>query len=85
MRRYSSQGDGDRGIYVGVDVHLRQWHVTVRSIDSELFSASIPGDWPSLSSVLSRYSGDRVELVYEAGFSGYWLPIRWWPGEPRVW
>ena len=73
MQRYGSEESGDRDIFVGVDVQLRQWHVTVRTMESELFSASIPASWLSLSKVLSRYSGDRVEVVYEAGFSGYWL------------
>ncbi len=42
-------------------------------MDQELFTGNIPGSWEALISVLSRYPPDRVTVVYEAGFSGYWL------------
>lgn len=76
MRRYGFEGSGDSVIYVGIDVHLRQWHVTIRTDEVELFSGSIPGTWSALSSLLGRYEPDRVMAVYEAGFSGYWLHDR---------
>lgn len=73
MSRYDRMDSVDNDIYVGVDIHLRQWHVTVRTMDQELFTGSIPGSWDALSSVLSGYRPERVSVVYEAGFSGYWL------------
>jgi len=73
MSRYEGMVGDDSSIYVGIDIHLRQWHVTIRTMEQELFCGSIPGSWKSLSSVLSGYRPDRVTVVYEAGFSGYWL------------
>lgn len=73
MSRYDRIVRDDSSIYVGIDVHLRQWHVTIRTMDQELFSGSIPGSWESLASVLSGCRPDQVTVVYEAGFSGYWL------------
>jgi len=73
MSRYGFVDSEDSTIYVGIDIHLRQWHVTIRTMGVELFSGSIPGSWLALSSLLGRYEPDRVMAVYEAGFSGYWL------------
>ena len=30
-------------VFIGIDLHLRSWHVTVRTEEDELFSGSIPG------------------------------------------
>lgn len=73
MRRYRTKVVEDSEIFIGVDVHLRQWHVTVRTLDEELISCSIPGSWLAFERLLSRYRGCSVQVVYEAGFSGYWL------------
>ena len=62
-----------KDIFVGVDLHRHRWHVTVRDEDVELFSAWIPGSWEALHRVLSRYEGLRVQVVYEAGYFGFWL------------
>jgi transposase len=63
-------------VYVGVDLHRRRWHVTARTADSELFSASIEGTWEALRRVLDRYRGRHVEVAYEAGYFGYRLHDR---------
>jgi transposase len=63
-------------VYVGVDLHRRRWHVTARTAETELFSASIEGTWDALRRVLDRYRGHHVEVVYEAGYFGYWLRDR---------
>jgi len=60
-------------IFVGVDVHLSSWHVTVRSADVVMRRASITGGWDDLRKLLSVYQASRVTVVYEAGFSGFWL------------
>jgi transposase len=60
-------------VFVGIDLHLRRWHVTVRTIEAELFSASIDGTWEALLRVLQRFPDHPVETVYEAGYFGYWL------------
>lgn len=76
MRSYGEDGFEKRGIFVGIDVHLRQWHVTIRDREAELFSGNIPGRWEDLEKLLNRYRRDRIGVVYEAGYSGFWLHDR---------
>jgi len=73
MGRYVEKELEGRGIFVGIDIHLRQWHVTIMRKDVELFSGNIPGHWEDLKKLLSRYDGEELCAVYEAGFSGFWL------------
>lgn len=73
MVRYSgSRYDASR-IYVGLDVHVRHWQVTVRTIDAEQWRGRIPGDWESLRKILERYRDRAIAVVYEAGYCGFWL------------
>jgi len=60
-------------VFVGIDLHKLKWHVTVRTVDLELFSGSIPGKWEALKRILERYKGHRIITVYEAGYFGFWL------------
>lgn len=65
-----------KALFVGIDLHKAQWHVTVVSEDRcTLFSNRIPGQWISLRRVLSKYrkQAGTISAVYEAGFMGYWL------------
>ena len=50
MRQPKHQVTSEEDLFVGIDLHKIRWHVTIRTVDLELFSASIPGNW-SLSSV----------------------------------
>jgi transposase len=67
--------DGET-IFVGIDMHQRQWRVTIRTVEVEFLNASIPGDWQSLRHSPEQYHGHPVEVVYEAGCFGYWLHDR---------
>lgn len=69
-------------IFVGVDVHLSSWHVTVRTRDMIVGQATIGGGWAGLKQMVSRWRPEQVVIVYEAGFSGFWLSdeIREWGG-----
>jgi transposase len=60
-------------VFVGIDLHKRTWHVTIRTFDIELFSGSIPGLWKNLEPLLKRYSEHKIIAVYEAGYFGFWL------------
>lgn len=60
-------------IYVGVDLHNKSWHVTIRTFDLEVFNGSIPGTWEALRTLLARYPGHPIKVVYEAGYFGFWL------------
>jgi transposase len=73
MERYRESPEKRKRIYVGVDMHRLQWHVTVRTEDAELFVGSIPGKWDSLKKLLDRYKEYEKEVVYEAGYFGFWL------------
>ena len=73
MRKRRRELAGTEDIFVGVDLHRRRWHVTIRTVDVELFSGSIEGKWESLRRLLGRYRGHRIQVVYEAGYFGFWL------------
>lgn len=73
MEKYKQVAMETNTIYVGIDVHKRSCHVTVRTVAQELWQGSISADWKDLEKVLQRYSGQKISVVYEAGFSGFWL------------
>jgi len=60
-------------IYMGLDVHRRTWHLTVRTATKELQKMSLPADWTALQKIIDRYGANRVQIVYEAGYFGYSL------------
>ena len=76
MRRPKHQMTNGEDLFVGIDLHKQRWHVTIRTRDIELFSASIPGTWESLQRVLTRYSDHSMQAVYEAGYFGFRLHDR---------
>jgi len=86
MVRYPQVRCDASRIYVGVDVHVRHWQVTVRTIDAEHWRGRIPGDWESLRKILERYRSQAITVVYEAGYCGFWLQdeIKAWGGECLV-
>ena len=76
MRRPKHQVTSGEDLFVGIDLHKTRWHVTIRTVDLELFSASIPGNWESLQRILARYAGHQLQAVYEAGYFGFRLHDR---------
>ena len=76
MRRPKHQVTSGEDLFIGIDLHKIRWHVTIRTVDLELFSASIPGNWESLQRILARYAGHQLEAVYEAGYFGFRLHDR---------
>jgi hypothetical protein len=68
MRRSKHQVTGGEDLFVGIDLHKTRWHVTIRTMDLELFSANIPGTWEALHRVLVRYAGHSLQAVYEARY-----------------
>lgn len=75
MARYPLEAWFGKRLFVGIDLHRKMWHVTVLTEDEvTLFSNNIPGTWPALKNVLSKFeeAGD-ISAVYEAGYAGYWL------------
>jgi hypothetical protein len=43
MRRYKQITVQGKSLFVGIDLHQLQWHVTIRTEDAEIFSGIIPG------------------------------------------
>ena len=63
-----------QNIYIGIDVHLKSWSVTVLSENSVLKKFSQVPDASSLFKFLSvNYPGASYHSVYEAGFCGFWI------------
>jgi transposase len=73
MGKYRKVDQKASTIYVGVDVHKRTWHVTVRTVEQEVWRGGITADWDVLEKILRHYSDYRISVVYEAGYSGFWL------------
>ena len=44
--------DKSETIFIGIDLHKRTWHVTIRTFEIELSSGSIPGSWKNLEPLL---------------------------------
>jgi len=76
MRRPKHQMTGGEDLFVGIDLHKHRWHVSIRTVDVEVFNASIPGTWEALQRVLARYAGHPLQAVYEAGYFGFRLHDR---------
>ena len=60
-------------VYVGIDVHKRQWKVSVMVSDVLHKTFSQPPDPEKLSKHLRKYyPGAKYKAAYEAGCFGYW-------------
>ena len=63
-----------QNIFVGFDVHLNSWKVTVMTEKLTHKTFSQPPDAGALYSYLSRnFPGANYHSAYEAGFCGYWI------------
>lgn len=61
-------------LYIGIDVHLKSWHVTISSRSIVLQSFSQPPTVDALITYLEkRYPDCLYQSVYEAGFCGFWI------------
>ena len=66
-----------QNIYVGIDVHLKSWSVTILSETSVLKQMSQGADPDALHRFLtSHYPEAEYYSVYEAGFCGFWIHDR---------
>lgn len=60
--------------FVGIDVHKKQWTVTIRNNKLVLKTYTMNASPAELSNYLyRRYPGGEYYSVYEAGFAGYWI------------
>jgi len=60
--------------YVGIDVHKKRWSVTIRNNDMRIKTYSMDPSPDLLVSQLKHHYPDGVyHLVYEIGFTGFWI------------
>ena len=66
-----------QSFYIGIDVHKKQWYVTIRSNGMELKTFSMSPNPEELSRYMERkYPWGKYHSVYEAGYCGFWIDRR---------
>jgi transposase len=60
-------------VYVGIDVHKKDWTVHIVCEGETVYHATLPPDSQGLVRLLNRLEASEVHTVYEAGPTGYWL------------
>lgn len=73
MNAYNRLVASDEKVFMGLDVHIKSWHLTVRSEHQEVKQMSIPPQWEVLRGIIERFGAERTQVVYEAGYFGYGL------------
>lgn len=77
MRQRKALDFKGQNIYVGIDVHLKSWPVTVLSETSVMKKFSQrPGPEALHKFLVTNYPGANYQSVYEAGFCGFWIHER---------
>ena len=60
--------------FIGIDVHKKNWKVTIQSNQIQLKTFSMNPSAEQLATYMQkRYPGGQYYSVYEAGFWGYWI------------
>jgi transposase len=75
MRKDNKNYFSKTDIYVGLDVHKKSWAVSiyVENIYYKSFSISPPSSKVLIEFLEKNFIGGRYHVVYEAGFSGFWI------------
>ena len=76
MSRNKDKGIDFKGqhFYIGLDVHKKKWSVTIRNSGLKLKTYSMDPSPETLKAHLeSHYPGGTFQLVYEVGFTGFWI------------
>ena len=61
-------------IFVGIDVHRKNWSITIRTQKIKLKTFSMNPSPKELVRYMSKeYPGAEYHSVYEAGYSGFWI------------
>ena len=70
-KNYFSETD----IYIGLDVHKKNWDVSiyVEAIFNKSISISPPLTKTLIDILKKNFPGGNYHIVYEAGFSGFWI------------
>ena len=71
---YNKLDFSNQTIFVGIDVHLKQWKVTILGQHCSFKTFSQPADSAVLiKHLLSNFPNASIRCAYEAGFSGFGL------------
>jgi len=61
-------------LFIGIDVHKKQWTVTFRFRELELRTFSMnPSPQQLFNYINKHYPNAEYHSVYEAGFCGFWI------------
>jgi transposase len=64
----------EQTFFIGIDVHLKRWKVTIRSLGIELKTFSMDASPDQLVQYMQKhYPGGTYRSVYEAGYFGFWI------------
>lgn len=73
MRKIRFFLDKGQRLFVGIDMHKTSWTVTIRTRDQEVQTVTMPASGEALMHWLQGFAGHPLQVVYEAGYFGYWL------------
>jgi len=74
MQKVNKNSFKEQQFFIGIDVHLKNWEVTIRNNHMLLKTFSMNPSPRELSRHLKQnYPGGVYFSVYEAGFCGYWI------------
>ena len=77
MRKCNELNFKNQVFFIGIDVHAKQWTVTIRNEHLELKTFSMnPSPDELLKHMKRNYPGGVYKSVYEAGFCGFWIHRR---------
>src|SRR3974377_646617 len=85
MRRPKHQVTSGEDLFVGIDLHKNRWHVTIRTVDVELLSASIPGNWEALSVSWLAMANINCRRFMKPDILASGFMTAWWLMASPIW
>ena len=74
MRKMQEFIEKDKKIFIGLEDSKRTWKLCIRCHGMIVHETSMPAEYDNLHSYLkNRYPDCEIKVIYEAGFSGFWL------------
>ena len=76
MRYYKNIKEFVKGkkVFCGIDIHMNSWNICFYCDGEVIEKTKLPVDYTKFHFLLLSYSMAReLTIVYEAGFSGFWL------------
>jgi transposase len=72
MKNYTAKALQGETLFMGIDIHKKSWTITVRTFEKAQGTLKIKGI-SDLLEILSVAPVQVWKIVYEAGYSGFWL------------